>query len=621
MSKFFYVCLLYNLSMSSTIIECRERDGVNNSQNNSYGEWETIIQDPITIANGDQVVIKSSFIDTSASESQKIPIPYDLDLHMTMNFHLMRTFPTGQIDIAGAPSVAADVKGDAYIACSQISSGPRPGYYMADTIAYVFGDDDGNYGNVTLKLQYTNENDDLATIDIYLPQANNYNNDPDQGDGWFAGFPTIIFKSSVVPTTSNSDKLGLTILNPQDLINANVKPQFGYDQNSNRWDELTNLLIGGQSGNKWNVVAPTVADNDIYTPITVSTTLNLPKGNYSPQDLVLTLNQQMQRNVTPQGSMYNTPFVITGSNQKPANIYLLNGDGNQNKVLYMVKTDASEVFRFDGTVQINGVDVQYLIGATQMEITYDDSQQKFKWSYMHQPYYSTTPGAAPPPGSTGTMFSGWLNLNGIVEVSRNGGITFANLSATRQDNGQSYDFWSNTLGFDLESIIGANRTVIFGGTQLSHRPIIVGQTTTSGFTGLGNAVNLTNANGQWWNAIIQPVNIMNPVESSVEIDGSASILNETFSYGYFLIEIQAKFRNNFMSADETYPFISQIVSRYYSINSYTSASDGMITYTHKGEPMTLSSFKIRILNSDKIVPPNLGDDNTIFLEIIKNNIN
>jgi hypothetical protein len=64
--------------------------------------------------------------------------------------------------------------------------------------------------------------------------------------------------------------------------------------------------------------------------------------------------------------------------------------------------------------------------------------------------------------------------------------------------------------------------------------------------------------------------------------------------------------------------IMSIVSRYYNVANYTSgSSDSSIAYTHKGASLLLTSFNCRILNSDKTPALGLGQDNSIFLEIIK----
>jgi hypothetical protein len=64
--------------------------------------------------------------------------------------------------------------------------------------------------------------------------------------------------------------------------------------------------------------------------------------------------------------------------------------------------------------------------------------------------------------------------------------------------------------------------------------------------------------------------------------------------------------------------IVQGLNAYHDHVIYTSAgSEASILYQHKGEPVLLSSFDIRILDSDKVLAENIGEDSTVFLNIIK----
>ena len=89
------------------------------------------------------------------------------------------------------------------------------------------------------------------------------------------------------------------------------------------------------------------------------------------------------------------------------------------------------------------------------------------------------------------------------------------------------------------------------------------------------------------------------------------------NFGYYLIEINSQFKNTFLTEDNNYNSIVQIVNRYYELNSYTSGQGGQIVYQHQGEPMLLTSFHCRILKSDKTLAENVGDDNTIHLQLVK----
>ena len=78
--------------------------------------------------------------------------------------------------------------------------------------------------------------------------------------------------------------------------------------------------------------------------------------------------------------------------------------------------------------------------------------------------------------------------------------------------------------------------------------------------------------------------------TNVEILAAESALGSSDA-GYFLIDITSKMKQNFTGSDYYNSFsISGIVSRYYSVDSYTSSSsDTAIPYVHRGAPMMLTS--------------------------------
>ena len=106
-------------------------------------------------------------------------------------------------------------------------------------------------------------------------------------------------------------------------------------------------------------------------------------------------------------------------------------------------------------------------------------------------------------------------------------------------------------------------------------------------------------------------------------------LTEKLKQDYNFSDIVSKLLNSrkfdeteLITIDNTKDNVVAIVSRYYEADSFTSAgSEASVVYTHKGAPLLLSSFKCRILTPEKILAKNIGPDNTIFLEVVKNNLN
>ena len=440
-----------------------------------------------------------------------------------------------------------------------------------------------------------------------------------QRGGWWSACGPIVFKppAGVVPAIDNSDKLGITVTNPTQLQAKNVYPGLG----KRTWNGVTyaslNLVFGSQSSpSSWNTAPCPVLQDDTYEPIVTTIQFPLAKGNYSPSDLCISINRHIQSNNTQNGSTLQTPFLISNTisaNNVSAKVQYFTNPISEGDKLFMIKSDGTDLF----TIQESS-GIQYLFGSCQMELGFDDSEQRFQWNYMHYPYFSNDVGA----NADGKMYSGWLNLGGgFKAIGKNGGVIFENMSAVIQGTTTPYDFWESKLGFLYSSMVGPEQYFknTVGGQELTVglRVPQDGVNTTTGFTGVEYGIAL---NGNtWWKPPPTNTSLMTSTTDTIQVLGNQNILNIAFTFGYYLVEIQAGFRNNFINNIEQRQFISQIVSRYYSINSYTSGSDGQLVYTHHGQPIILTSFKIRILDSNKNVPENLGSDNTVFIEVIKQN--
>ena len=77
------------------------------------------------------------------------------------------------------------------------------------------------------------------------------------------------------------------------------------------------------------------------------------------------------------------------------------------------------------------------------------------------------------------------------------------------------------------------------------------------------------------------------------------------------------FKSNLVGMDAYSDSIHSIVSRYYTANNYTSGADDPIIYENIGAPTMLSQLRIRILNPDRTNVDKLGEDNTVFLRLMK----
>ena len=85
---------------------------------------------------------------------------------------------------------------------------------------------------------------------------------------------------------------------------------------------------------------------------------------------------------------------------------------------------------------------------------------------------------------------------------------------------------------------------------------------------------------------------------------------------YYKIEVKSHLLNDMVGDPNLNRHISSIISKYYNSGSFTSAyNEGSIPYTHKGSTVVITDFSVRILTSDGILATDINDRNTIFLEL------
>ena len=308
------------------------------------------------------------------------------------------------------------------------------------------------------------------------------------------------------------------------------------------------------------------------------------------------------------------------------------------------------------------------LGTNQVALGFDKNTQQFFFEYLHMPIFSGKNEVVGYIGENPNFPNGPDNTNppdpakqGKVDlkaVTKNSGILLTNLEAFRTVDGvatsDTFDFWSGQLGFDLDKfkrdangritteinnnccLVTTRQIQAATGKKLqvcgepamlpvSTTPLVDGINMAGGFFGLYNAVDATKQLFMNFSPIetstfpasfkAAEITDTNPIYS---VDSILSLTSKT-TFGYFLVEINSHFQNTLVTTDNTKDNVVGIVSRYYEADSFTSGgSEASVIYTHKGQPTLLSSFKCKILDPEKALAKNIGPDNTIFLEIVKN---
>lgn len=548
----------------SIFIECRNKDAEIKQAN---GDWTTILGENITINSGDQLYIKNSFIDTQEATNQKINVSQDTILTLTYGFYKLYRESWGMTGY-GIPQPAIDY--NLWTTCwkTQIPNpDPQQHHLYKSTTARVENQSvNGGNSKAVPKVLYEYED-------------------------WEGNIQTGSF--SILPLSKTQTQSIGAIQNIGSRGNINFTPS------------LATL------GSEYNVVLEfTVDDNlagkNVALPLTYTKNITIPKGAYDPDDICEVINDAMANNSNPD-SPYSVEYGgILNDAEQIMKTRFSAGGAKTNDLLLIGATD--NIMEYDVSANYPAGDNLW-VGSSQFEISYNQATKKFEFSVLHFPYYYQKSLAVE------------YGLNGAFTyvINKNGGIFLTQLSS----NGD--DLW-NELGFpethtSLYPVFTWNEIAdpVAGGQQLiiPHGNLADSVNITGGATTLDAVVDKDDAdqNKPWGS---QPIaSTISPSDNNA-IEGQTSILDKADNFGYFIVEIGHKLKNEFYTPTNNYRNFQQVVSKYYVQNSYTTgSSDGSLIYTHNGQPTLLESFQCRILNSDKELAENIGEDNTIHIVLVR----
>ena len=559
--------------MSNTIIECRNKDAnivVGN------GDWTTILEDKnLLIEENDQIYVKSTFIDTQASSQNQIVIPEDINLTIEYGFYRAYIVNTGLEAYPNTVLNPIDYK-DYTLTLEIISSNPNN--KLVYDYSFVKFNKKLPTKAVSLELSYFNFENIQQGVIVNLPA--NF-------DGDFFAIKQII--GNIITTQVNNTNIEI------------VSPPIDVLQDFYNW----NLY-------KTNFVP--CNGNTVHLPYTQTKTINLPKGNYDPDDLCTYINYNFTK-ISDTGVDY-----ITGINdilQSSAGIQNQFRDGSGNTVEFSLTSETLNPIRITSMRDFPNHDSIYF-GTNQFELSFSSISKKFQFDYTHMPYYYQKQLAVsiiPVQGSQ-TEF-----------ITHTGGIYLRNLFSYTVNGNKSFDFWNGLLGFDNSILTSFDYDKPTSGNLTNHFMPIVYNLDNPNDEGYKEGVRITTGKISLDSVIDKDTPTQTPstqINSSiaptdtVPIQSVFSLLDNQNNFGYYIIEIGNSFKNDFYSIENNHRNFQSIVSKYYSIDSYTTGStEGSLIYTHKGEPLILDSFKCRILDSNKNVAQNIGDDNTIHIAIRK----
>ena len=593
---------------SSTIIELKELQGGEKEQAElPNGFYKQILKNPVTIANGDQLSIHCGFVDTIQSSQGKIDVDGTEDFIIGYTPFIQAYDAQGKVFNGQNPS-------------TDLSSGK-----IFDNEAYYpcagGGSSTGNLVKVTNVVFSRNSNElsNWGGVSGYF----SFINDQGVGTGMTINIPPLS-KNDIGPYNIDIDK----------ICKAGTF-QFGGDRK-----ELKRFKRKGH-------IAEIYINSSAYTPsalnlepLSFEFKFKLPKGSYEPKHICELITEKLT-------DMQNTSTTAEGLDDDPVNNAFLktnaqinsiaNTYAGEGKTIY-VNSTGNEIIQLPVTQRypndsssiadiVPGFDGNVFgsfVGSDQVVLDFDEDLQKCVWSQLHSNIYSEGSSASgsgynedgsivvksfpqeyTPPGTNQKFIYG----------SRNGCIGFNYL--------QPATFWYDKLGLDPATCFSFEThlknttlgTITNCDTYRVKGGFIDGIHTTNSVVSSSVAI----TKNQFYNQVPARSNLEGTSTANVKCYGLNSLNAPTLEEGYFLISIDG-FDNNqkLITKKDEKNTIKSIVSRFYTSNSYTSFyNEGNIEgYTHYGEPITISSFTVRILNPE-YDSANIQNDNTIFLQLLK----
>ena len=647
------------MSGESIILEVAQKDSGTVFSN---GDFINQLAKPVVLEEGDQLVINKTFIDTLEENSGRLDIESDITVKLTVvpyvtadvteKFNaitgLVEQIPVNNLDYfpMRIQSQAAEQKLQNIKIIKQL------------LFFYDFYDNLGHFGstNKPVILYYYDRHEHYTEIPIQIPKQ-------DPGVIPVATVPVSIVVTDMQEKYPTNPKYFTKYYNRGLGVNTGATVETLWDANGCNPVAMTTKQYSEAGENqKYEHGGFYVFDIDDLPAATDTATslesfnfsVDIDQGTYTPSEITTLLNNAFVQNNTTElfsyGNFIDSPFLKYSSpelTQVQAGALVFNGAAdyiagsgpNTTHNHILVSNEGSDVINVpnSGAIGLNPSSIttlknDYLIGSDSIEIEYDDESNKFYWKQLHMSVYSTDDGTA------STQVNRYREPdNTVVNFIRkkSGGVCFSAMYAClRKDPDTSYDFWSNKLGFKTADMLIPTEqykeipvaTTTF---TVDVPKIINGQHTTTATHTINGLTSKKNKSYMK----IPPEPAFDPATEDtafpyIESNNNQVIFAEEVtvttvadartSSGYFFIEIVAGFNNLMVSDSLTTQNIHAIVNRYYNKGAYTSSTEGdSMIYTHRGAPLILSSIRTRILLPNRTVPETLGNDNTIFMEVIK----
>lgn len=620
------------------LIELRE-DTSDNTLNDikNAGEFQVTLNNPLVLEENDELSLSSCFVDSVATNSGKIVINPDETDFTIKNFLYINNYendaslytpftrvtgtpPAPTVDSKGKKLVLGLNDGFEYVACENTGT-VQNDTKIIETIQLGLTPHSfkgGNQDPISFHFKYTAINGQPMKFVVNISKTINLLKEIQRG-GTEGGNNESFYNMDDYKKDFGHFPDGF----PFDFMDKTLEKDTPFMVIPSGFNGFDGTFTHTEKSSSFNGIK--------LTPMIFTYNFTIPAGAYDPDEFARVVTDKLaNQNINSDDITYTD--VTDETTQK----YMTSPRSFNSPYLQFSSTLAALVSanadvygcRFDGEGIIKVNNGNFLFGSTQVGMEFDQEQSKFFFSQLHSPFYINKGGTV----SMGTKFTPVLNPSGAAfnpsinfVANKIGGVGFTELKPE--------NVWYKKLGFSPDVITNfgvrdfdgagtqkANYENIAGGAIALNNlsPITFslndGINVTGNFTSLDSAINKTTPRVAPDNATLEDTSQI--IKQIYAVTG----INTGGSLPYYLIEIEGKginsdIRGSVDSAIQNNK-ISAIVSRYYQTLSYTSSMDGSgaIPYIHKGQPLIIDSFKVRILDPDGTVTDNIQDSNVVFLQ-------
>jgi len=614
----------------TTILKLRQEESVPSLSNASY---KTTLSRPVLINEGDQIQIKSVFLDTAAEST--VIVEKDFTASIVTAKYLTNYYLGGDGALSNPFRSAGTDPVTTFTGQDSITNGPDNKKYWTYKTNPANGRNrllkslliipirEQKFGGISFQLQVR---DPLST------------DDPAR----FKTIPTIQIPKKL---EWSKHKTGYVL-----AINAWVNIATG----SENYDNIRIIPFTGSEKGNWeknNMYFPdytkAVFGTEAQTgfqldPVTSTCNIPIAAGEYSPTQLAQKITDAMSVLVEPDGKVgvdytQNPPQFLSASPFLSSTFqqYLqcvqddfgkIPDPATGNDTMIIMREDGQTLYSYWGRPIARAND--NFIGTNNASLNFDATLNKLNFDVLHFPVQVDSggiyvPGIVYTPDTSlhDKAHAAVLSYGGVGIVDFTPPAFWANLGFTPDNtlniSQEEKGVFSYTSGF----IAGTTTPLSTGrGCHVTLIESVDGKQTTSQFPGMDLIVNNTAAT--WMNPFLNTLGIASSITNPIV--GDRIFNGATNDDGFYMVDIGVKMPQSMISSDKPgvsgSNFMQSIVGKFFTAGNFLQDSgDGSIVYTHVGAPQMVSELDVRILNGDGSVPVNtdIGGNNTIFLEVIQ----